>query len=93
MYCICPCKTRKLEPRAHKCFFIRYPVGIKGYKLWSLEPKNQRIIVTWNVIFYEKSVAKGLHNNGSKEPTSTIENVDIEWQENIPSAETSGSQS
>ena len=82
-----------MEPRAQKCNFIGYPTRVKGYKLWSLEPKNQRIIVTRDVIFYEKSVPKRLHDNGIKEPSSTIENVDIEWQENIPCAKASGSQS
>lgn len=30
----------KLKPRAKKCLLLRYPLGVKGYKLWSIDDKK-----------------------------------------------------
>ena len=51
-------KQGKLEPSAKKYLFIGYPTGVKGYKLWNLEPKRPRTIVTRDVIFDESTIIK-----------------------------------
>jgi len=35
-------KQGKLNARVVKCVFIGYPEGVKGYKLWKLEPGETR---------------------------------------------------
>lgn len=41
----------KFDPRDRKYVFIRYPFGIKGYRLLDLDTK--KIFISRNVIFYE----------------------------------------
>ena len=43
----------KLQLMALKCIFLGYPKGVKGYKLWCLEPGYKRCINSRDVVFNE----------------------------------------
>ena len=49
-------KQGKLEPRALKCVFLRYPECIKGYKIWWTNLKLPRCMVSRDVVFNEQEM-------------------------------------
>jgi len=56
----------KLEPRALKSMFIRYPEGVKGYKLWCLEDGHKKCIISRDVVFNEFEMAHKIASNTNK---------------------------
>ena len=46
-------KQDKLDAWAVKCIFISYPEGVKGYKLWKMEPVRSKFIISRDVTFDE----------------------------------------
>ncbi|KAH9799312.1 hypothetical protein KPL71_000313 [Citrus sinensis] len=46
----------KLELRAVKGYFIGYPKGTKGYKIWCIDSKPSRTLISRDVVFDEDSM-------------------------------------
>jgi len=44
-------KQDKLDARNVKCVFIGYHEGVKGYKLWKMEPRGSKFIISRDVTF------------------------------------------
>ncbi|KAH9782991.1 hypothetical protein KPL71_009148 [Citrus sinensis] len=46
----------KLEPRVVKGYFIGYPEGIKGYKIWCLNGNPSRTLISRDVVFDKEAM-------------------------------------
>lgn len=45
----------RLEPCVKKCTFLKHPDGAKGYRLWHLDAKSPKVIISRDVTFDEWS--------------------------------------
>lgn len=79
MYGLCTLKQGKLEARAKRCVFIGYPRGVKGYKLWCLEPGEQKCIISRDLVFdkskmgYQSQSHKFYSENTYKQDATQVE--------------------
>ena len=58
----------KLEPKAIKGYFIGYPEGVNGFKIWCINGKPSRTLISRDVVFDEETM---LHRRVETELTST----------------------
>jgi hypothetical protein len=54
----------KLNPKSKKCIFLGFKKGVKGYKLW--DPVVQKVVISRNVVFDEKSMTKAFKEEKSQ---------------------------
>ena len=53
----------KLDAKSRKMVFLRYPQGVKGYRLW--DPLEKKVVISRDVIFDENLVLQ--RRNGMEE--------------------------
>lgn len=70
----------KLEARALECIMIGYQSGVKGYRLWCIEPGNGKIIVSRDVIFSENELPFKKDCSTSEDGKVTVPDVEVETE-------------
>ena len=49
-------KQSKLDARAFRCVMLGYQPGVKGYRLWCVDPGNNKVIISRDVVFSESEM-------------------------------------
>ena len=62
----------KLEPMAKKCIFLGYIDRVKGYRLWCLDSKFSKFLISRKVTFNESTML-----SPQKEKFDTENNFDV----------------
>ncbi|PNX90442.1 cysteine-rich receptor-like protein kinase 25-like protein [Trifolium pratense] len=75
-------KQDKLDARAVKCVFIGYLEGVKGYKLWKMEPRGSKFIISKDVIFDETRIGMKCKDL-EKRPEMGVERIQFEVEPSI----------
>lgn len=79
-------KQDKLEPRALRCVFIGYHVGVQVYNMWCLEAGKTKCIISRDVVFDDTQMAD-LHTyklSSTSNSESTQFEVEHDHQSNKP---------
>ncbi|KAL5806266.1 hypothetical protein ACOSQ4_028999 [Xanthoceras sorbifolium] len=62
----------KLEPRAKKYIFLSYASEVKGYRLWCLDSKSPKFVISRNVSFNESALLTQKKESPVSSDTDTI---------------------
>nr|GEW25004.1 ribonuclease H-like domain-containing protein [Tanacetum cinerariifolium] len=74
-------KHGKIEPRAIKCVLLRYPKGVKEYRLYKLDNESPKIVTIRNVVFNESVMYKDTFKDFGASDKSVEElQVEVELQ-------------
>ena len=73
-------KQGKLEPRALKGRFLGYPDGVKGYRLWCIDLKPPKCIISRDVTFNELEILNKSKTTESKEYRSETRPGSVQFE-------------
>ena len=72
-------KQGKLDPRALMCVMLGYQKGVKGYRLWCIEPGQQKVLISRDVIFLEHDIHY-LNNVAGSDGVRVISDADNDFE-------------